>query len=81
MMRWGMPPPPRTSGQPVTNIRNTISPHWRGWLQAEEPMPRSGAKAMPVILTTDEEHDVWMHAPGMKRRRYNGHYLMTRSGS
>ena len=21
------------------------------------------AKAMPVILTTDEEHDVWMRAP------------------
>ena len=28
-MRWGMPPP-RTGGPPVTNIRNTSSPHWRG---------------------------------------------------
>jgi len=28
MMRWGMLPPPRTGG-PVTNIRNTTSPHWR----------------------------------------------------
>jgi hypothetical protein len=28
MMRWGMPPPPRTGGPPVTNIRNTASPHW-----------------------------------------------------
>ncbi|BAR54127.1 hypothetical protein NK6_942 [Bradyrhizobium diazoefficiens] len=27
MMRWGMPPPPRTGGPPVTNIRNTSSPH------------------------------------------------------
>jgi putative SOS response-associated peptidase YedK len=35
MMRWGMPPPPRTSGPPVTNIRNTSSPHWRGWLKPE----------------------------------------------
>jgi putative SOS response-associated peptidase YedK len=26
MMRWGMPPPPRTAGPPVTNIRNTSSP-------------------------------------------------------
>jgi hypothetical protein len=26
MMRWGMPPPPRTGGPPVTNIRNTSSP-------------------------------------------------------
>jgi len=30
MMRPGMPPPPRTGGPPVTNIRNTSSPHWRG---------------------------------------------------
>src|SRR6202166_4671699 len=25
MMRWGMPPPPRTGGPPVTNIRNRLS--------------------------------------------------------
>ena len=31
MMRWGTPPPPRTGGPPVTNIRNTTSPYWRGW--------------------------------------------------
>jgi len=29
LMRWGMPPPPRTGGPPVTNIRSTSSPHWR----------------------------------------------------
>ena len=27
MMRWGMPPPPKFGGPPVTNIRNTASPH------------------------------------------------------
>jgi putative SOS response-associated peptidase YedK len=32
MMRWGMPPPLRSPGVPVTNIRNTSSPHWRAWL-------------------------------------------------
>ena len=37
MMRWGMPPPPRTGGPPVTNIRNTSSPHWRGWLRCLVP--------------------------------------------
>ena len=35
MMRWGMPPPPRTGGPPVTNVRNTSSPHWRSWLKPE----------------------------------------------
>lgn len=34
-MRWGMPPPPRNGGPPLTNIRNTSSPHWRGWLRPE----------------------------------------------
>ena len=26
MMRWDMPPPPRTGGAPVTNIRNVSQP-------------------------------------------------------
>jgi SOS response associated peptidase (SRAP) len=34
MMRWGMPRP-QFGGPPVTNIRNTSSPHWRGWLKPE----------------------------------------------
>jgi putative SOS response-associated peptidase YedK len=34
-MRWGMPPPLRSGGPPVTNIRNTSSPHWRAWLKPE----------------------------------------------
>lgn len=59
MMRWGMPPPPKFGGPPVTNIRNTKSPHWRGWLKpksrclvpansfseyAPEPNPATGKK-------------------------------------
>src|ERR1700751_3864060 len=35
MMSWGMPPPPRAGGYPITNIRNTSSPHSRGWLKPE----------------------------------------------
>jgi putative SOS response-associated peptidase YedK len=34
-MRWGMPPPLKSPGPPVTNIRNTSSPHWRAWLKPE----------------------------------------------
>jgi putative SOS response-associated peptidase YedK len=36
LMRWGMPPPSRTAGPPVTNIRNTSSPHWRAWLEPKK---------------------------------------------
>jgi putative SOS response-associated peptidase YedK len=58
-MRRGMPPPPRAGGHPVTNIRNTSSAHWRGWLKpqsrclvpansfaeyAPEPNPVTGKK-------------------------------------
>ena len=34
LMRWGMPPP-RTGGPPVTNIRNSSSPHRRGRLKPD----------------------------------------------
>lgn len=132
MMRWGMPSPPQYAGPPITNIRNTQSPHWRRWLGPESrclvpvtsfceyedtkpkktptwfalnddrPLfafagiwttwhgtrgPKSAPvegehllygflttdanaevkpihpKAMPTILTTTEEMDVWLRAP------------------
>jgi putative SOS response-associated peptidase YedK len=33
--RWGMPGPSQFGGAPITNVRNTASPHWRAWLQPE----------------------------------------------
>lgn len=35
MARWGMPGPPQFGGAPITNIRNTMSAHWRAWLKPE----------------------------------------------
>ena len=35
MARWGMPGPLAFGGAPITNIRNTRSPHWRGWLKPQ----------------------------------------------
>jgi len=131
-MRWGFPPPPKLGTQPVTNVRNTASPYWKGWLKPEfrvlvpltsfceyedtkprktptwfalsderpicafagiwrpwtgvrgtkaepvegehllfsflttEPNAEVGRvhpKAMPAILTTEKEFDVWLTAP------------------
>jgi putative SOS response-associated peptidase YedK len=69
MMRWGMPPPPRAGGFPVTNIRNTTSSHWRGWLKPEnrclvpansfaeyapEPNPATGKKDVVWFALNDD---------------------------
>lgn len=43
----GMPPPPKLDGAPVTNIRNTSPPHWRGWLTGE-PLPGAGEQLRRV---------------------------------
>src|SRR5262249_2031625 len=34
-MRWGLPGLPKLGSLPVTNIRNTKSPHWRALLQPQ----------------------------------------------
>jgi putative SOS response-associated peptidase YedK len=69
MMRRGMPPPPRAGGFPVTNIRNTSSPHWRVWLRSEnrclvpansfaeyapEPNPATGKKDVVWFALNDD---------------------------
>ena len=70
LMRWGMPPPPRTGEPPVTDIRNTTSPHWRGWLKPEsrclvpansfaeyapEPNPATGKKDVVWFALNDDQ--------------------------
>jgi putative SOS response-associated peptidase YedK len=76
LMRWDMPPPPRTGGPPVTNIRNTSSPHWRGWLKPEnrclvpansfaeyapEPNPQTGKKDV-VWFALNEDRPLFAFA-------------------
>jgi hypothetical protein len=41
MMRWGMPPPPKFGGAPVTNIRNVVGALAR-LAEAGKPLPGSG---------------------------------------
>jgi putative SOS response-associated peptidase YedK len=64
MMRWGMPLPPRTGCPPVTNLRNTSSPHWRGWLKPEffrclVPLNSFAEYAPEPNLQTEKKDVVW----------------------
>lgn len=76
MMRWGMPSPPQFGGPPVTNIRNTKSPHWRRWLgpasrclvpvtsfseYAPEPNPATGKKDI-VWFAPDDSRPLFAFA-------------------
>ena len=58
MMRWGMPLPPRAGGAPVTNIRNTSSPHWRAWLKPENRLcvPKTHLHPDVVMMKTAKDH-------------------------
>jgi hypothetical protein len=58
-----MPPPPRAGGYPVINIRNTTSPHWRGWLKPEShcliPANSFAEYAPELNPETKKKDDVW----------------------
>jgi len=54
-MRWGFPPPPNLATRPVTNIRNTASPYWRGWLK---PQHRCLVPATSFCEYTDSQPKV-----------------------
>ncbi|MFC3124169.1 SOS response-associated peptidase [Pseudoroseomonas globiformis] len=87
MMRWGMPGPEQYGGHPVTNIRNTASPHWRRWLgtvnrclvpvtsfsEWEDTKPRK----TPVWFALSEERPlfafagIWTRWRGMRGTKAN----------
>ena len=58
-----MPPPPRAGGYPVTNIRNTSSPHWRAWLKPENrclvPANSFAEYARETYPATGKKDVVW----------------------
>ena len=62
LMRWGMPPAPNFGGA-ITNIRNTSSPHWRGWLKPESrclvPMNSFAEYAPEPNPETKKKDVVW----------------------
>jgi putative SOS response-associated peptidase YedK len=64
-----MPPPPRTGGPPVTNIRNRSSPHWRGWLKPENrclvPANSFAEYAPEPNPETKKKDVVWGTASGL----------------
>jgi len=53
-MRWGLPPPPRAGGPPVTNVRNTSSPHWRMWLK-----PQNRCLVRPIASQNMRRSQTW----------------------
>lgn len=58
LMRWGMPSPPKFGGPPITNVRNTSSPHWRQWLKPES--------RCLVPWTSFSEYDDTAHPKSLK---------------
>jgi putative SOS response-associated peptidase YedK len=40
LARWGIPGQRQFGGAPVTNIRNTKSPHWSAWLSRKTRQDR-----------------------------------------
>jgi hypothetical protein len=57
-MRWGMPPPPKFGGPSVTNIRNTSSPYWRGWLELAFVQVLGGLLGLVLV---EQRHDLAHH--------------------
>jgi hypothetical protein len=45
----GMSRQPQFRDAPITNIRNTASPHWRGWLKPD-PLRGVPVRLIPQIL-------------------------------
>jgi hypothetical protein len=68
MMRWGMPPPPKFGGAPVTNIRNMASPHWRGHSMSRSQKITSSCAGLSRASTSCLAAKAWMAVTYAKPR-------------
>jgi putative SOS response-associated peptidase YedK len=59
MARWGMPGPPQYGAQPVTNIRNVSSLHWRSWLSARNRCLVPATSFCEYAPTTPRKTPTW----------------------
>ena len=72
MMRWGIPGPKAFGEHPVTNVRNTASPHWRPWLKpayrclvpatAFSEYADAKPRKIPVWFALDEDRPLFAFA-------------------
>ncbi|WP_420846308.1 hypothetical protein [Microvirga brassicacearum] len=62
MMRWGFPPLPNLSNYPVTNVREHLVFSFLT-TDANAEVGAIHPKAMPAILTHQDEFDAWLAAP------------------
>jgi putative SOS response-associated peptidase YedK len=53
MMRWGMPPPPKFGGPPITNIRNTSSPALARLAEARKSVPGAVQQLLRIRARTE----------------------------
>ena len=75
MARWGLPGPPQYGGQPVTNIRNVKSPHWRGWLGKRNRCIVPATSFCEYADTKPRKTPIWF---ALTRLRGFGHFLVVR---
>jgi hypothetical protein len=56
VMRWGMPPPARSGGFPVTNIRNNVIAALARLAETGEPLPGPGQQLCRICAGAESRH-------------------------
>ena len=56
MVRWGMPPPPKFGGPPVTNIRKHLVAALARLAETGKPMPGPGEQLLGICARAEPGH-------------------------